>query len=95
MTIPTNVVIDKTTPTIYIDDQPAQNQGYTQNEDNYYVWYTTSFSTHQVTIQFPLPSASIVTASGNLLFIVIVIPEIVLAFTVIATRKMKRTPQDI
>jgi hypothetical protein len=45
-------------PTIYIDSQPVQNQGYTQDTYNYYVWYTTHFSTHQVTIQFAAASKS-------------------------------------
>ena len=35
-----------------IDGQRAANQGHTQDADNYYVWFTTSFSTHQVDIAF-------------------------------------------
>ena len=63
ITIPKSAITYGTTPTIYIDGQPAQDQGYTQDTNNYYVWYTTSFSTHQVSIVFtttpnntPLPS---------------------------------------
>ncbi|MCW4006046.1 MAG: hypothetical protein NWF04_05560 [Candidatus Bathyarchaeota archaeon] len=41
-----------TTPVIYIDGEPVQEQGYTEDANNYYIWYTTSFSTHQITIQF-------------------------------------------
>ncbi len=44
-------------PTIYIDDQKAENQGYTQYADNYYVWFTTHFSTHEVSIEFTELSA--------------------------------------
>lgn len=57
-----NMTIPKTqnlqgTPAIYIDGSLAENQGYTQDADNYYVWYTTHFSTHQITIVFtPLQS---------------------------------------
>jgi len=47
-----------TTPTVYIDNQPAQNQGYTQDSNNYYVWYTTHFSTHEVSIVFNATSPS-------------------------------------
>lgn len=47
-----------TTPTIYIDNQTTQNQGYTQDANNYYVWYTTHFSTHQITIEFTKTSSS-------------------------------------
>jgi hypothetical protein len=52
MTIPKSAIPFGTSPIIYIDNQAAQNQGYTQDPNNYYVWYTTHFSTHQITIQF-------------------------------------------
>ena len=58
ITIPKSAVPYGTTPTIYIDDQPAQNQGYTQDTNNYYVWYTTHFSTHQISIVFTKTSSS-------------------------------------
>ncbi len=53
-----NIIISKNTipygkiPAIYIDNQLASNQGYTQDDNNYYVWYSTHFSTHQVSIVF-------------------------------------------
>ncbi len=52
MTIPKNEVPFGKMPIIYIDTQLAPNQGNTQDEANYYVWYTTHFSTHQVSIEF-------------------------------------------
>ena len=52
MTIQKSLICNDTIPTIYIDDQIAENQGYAQDGDNYYVWYTTDFSTHQVSIVF-------------------------------------------
>jgi len=61
ITIPKSAVPYGTTPTIYIDGQQAQAQGYTQDDSNYYVWFTTDFSTHQVNITFittPTPSPS-------------------------------------
>jgi hypothetical protein len=58
VTIPKNALINGTTPKIYIDNQPAQNQSYTQDTNNYYVWYTTHFSTHEVSIIFTLPPNS-------------------------------------
>jgi hypothetical protein len=54
VTIPKNAVTNGTTPRIYIENQPSQNQGYTQDINNYYVWYTTHFSTHEVSIVFTL-----------------------------------------
>ena len=58
ITIPKSAVPYGTTPTIYIDGQPAQNQGYTQDTNNYYVWYTTLFTTHKVSIEFTTASSS-------------------------------------
>ena len=58
ITIPKNLVPPNTTPLIFIDEVPAQNQGYTQAADNYYVWYTTHFSTHQISIMFTSTTSS-------------------------------------
>jgi N-acetylneuraminic acid mutarotase len=61
ITIPKSAVSYGTTPTIYIDGQQAQAQGYTQDHSSYCVWFTTEFSTHQVNITFitmPTPSPS-------------------------------------
>ncbi len=58
ITIPKTALTYGTTPTIYIDNQPAQNQGYTQDTNNYYVWYTTHFSTHKISIVFTKTSSS-------------------------------------
>ena len=61
MTIPKSAVTQGSTPKIYIDNQLASNQGYTQDTNNYYVWYTTQFSTHHISIVFtttPIPEFS-------------------------------------
>ncbi len=57
-----NVTIQKTmvpnaaSVAVLIDGQIAQNQGYSQNANYYYVWFTTHFSTHQVSIVFATDS---------------------------------------
>jgi len=58
ITTPKSAVPYGATPSIYIDNQPAQDQGYTQDANNYYVWYTTHFSTHEVSIVFTTTSSS-------------------------------------
>jgi hypothetical protein len=58
ITIPKSAVSYGTTPIIYIDSQPAKDQGYTQDSNNYYVWYTTTFSTHKISIVFTTTSSS-------------------------------------
>ena len=85
VTIPKSAVSYGTTPTTYIDNQLVQDQGYTQDAGNYYVWFTTHFSTHQVAIQFagsPLTAAS---PERVITFTIIVIAA-VLVFTIVIKR---------
>jgi len=55
ITLPKILIHDGTSPTIYVDDEKAENQGYTQDTDNYYVWYTTDLSRNQISIIFKVP----------------------------------------
>jgi hypothetical protein len=85
ITIPKSAVSYGTTPTIYIDNQPVQDQGYTQDAGNYYAWFTTHFSTHQVTIQFagyPLTA----TSSEHVITLTIIVIAAVLVFTIVIKR---------
>jgi parallel beta-helix repeat protein len=52
ITIPKSAVPYGTSPIVTINGTQASNQGYTQDSSNYYIWYTTHFSTHQVSIIF-------------------------------------------
>jgi outer membrane protein assembly factor BamB len=52
ITIPRNVVSYGKIPAVYIDEQKVESQGYTQDTDNYYVWFTMHFSQCEVTITF-------------------------------------------
>ena len=65
VTIPKNSVTYGTKPTIFIDDQPASNQGCTQDNNNYYVWYITHFSSHQISIIFTMTVSPSLTAANN------------------------------
>jgi hypothetical protein len=85
VTIPKSAVSYGTTPTIYIDNQPVQDQGYTQDAGNYYAWFTTHFSTHKVTIQFagyPLTA----TSSEHVITLTIIVIAAVLVFTIVIKR---------
>jgi hypothetical protein len=53
ITIPKAALFYQTAPVIYIDSDITQNQGYTEDASNFYVWYITHFSTHAVAIIFP------------------------------------------
>jgi YVTN family beta-propeller protein len=65
ITIPISEIPYGTTPTVYIDAQSASNQGFTQDSSKYYVWYTTHFSTHQITIVYSWAILQ-VAISGNI-----------------------------
>jgi hypothetical protein len=90
MTIPKIAIPYGTNPFVYIDGRLAPDQGYTQNDNNYYVWYTTQFSTHQVTIQFAVPPTPQVVPSGLVLAVGIPVTAIILVLAVLAIKLPRR-----
>lgn len=52
ITIPKSQVPLGSKPVIYIDNLPIDSQGYTQDVENYYVWFMTHFSINDVKIVF-------------------------------------------
>ena len=87
ITIPKSTIPYGTTPVVYIDGQPAQDQGYTEDAQNYYVWFTAHFSTHQVEISFtgqppqPLPAW---------VFVVVAVAIVAAAIAVLLVARQKR-----
>jgi hypothetical protein len=80
ITIPKSTVVFAHTPTIFltIDGKIAEQYGCTQDSDNYYVWFTTHYSTHDISIVFGQEktganSLSIVTLGGTVTAAVIVV----------------------
>ena len=94
ITIPKAAISFGQSLVVFIDGQPALNQGYTQDSNNFYVWYTTQFSTHQMKIQFTGPLKSQASSFGPLLAVGIIAPEIILVYTVIAVRRLRRKPEN-
>jgi hypothetical protein len=90
ITIPISAVPYGTTPTIYIDGQPASNQGYIQDSNNYYLWYTTQFSTHQVSIVFTAKSSIPEFPSSVILSLVIILAVSVSVVLTLRNRKMSK-----
>jgi hypothetical protein len=87
LTIPRSAVPYGNTPTVYIDGQQVQNQGYTEDPQNFHVWFTAHFSTHQIEISFtgrttqPLPWTTIA--------IVIVAIAVAIGILTVAMQKRK------
>jgi hypothetical protein len=79
-------------PTLYIDGQ-AQNQGFTEDSSNYYVWYTVHFSTHEVSIVFTSPVTN--TSSPTVTYAVAIVITLLLAIAAVVVvlnrRKNKKT----
>jgi len=94
MTIPKTAILYGVKPVVFIEEQQAINQGYTQDSENFYVWYTTQFSTHQVKIQFAGPLASQAGSFEPVFAISLIVPEIVLIYIVIAVKRLRRRPED-
>jgi hypothetical protein len=81
-----------TTLVVYIDGQSAVEQGYTQDSQNYYVWYTTHFSTHNVELRFAGQPTS---TSGSPMLMygaIIAVIAIAIAIAAIAVTKRKNKP---
>jgi hypothetical protein len=63
VTIPISAIPYGTTPTIYFKNQRAQDQGYAQDDTNYYVWCTAYFTDYfygDLTILFTTASPSVI-----------------------------------
>jgi hypothetical protein len=96
MTIPLSLLPDGLAPAIYIDGVLAADQGYTQDSSNYYVWFTTHFSTHQITINFTkAPSnpeqSGLVTIYGIIIAAAIIATATALLFTVTKRSRKKES----
>jgi hypothetical protein len=94
MTIPKTAILYGTAPVVFIDGQQAKNQGYTQDPENFYVLYSTQFSTHQIKIQFVVPLMPQQSSFTTVLTICFIIPEIVVVYTVIAVKRLRRKPEN-
>jgi hypothetical protein len=92
MTIPKTAIPYEILPLVYIDGLEALNQGFTQDTDNFYIWYTTQFSTRHMIIQFTVPK-NLQATFGSLLAVGLIVPEIVLIYTVIALKRLRRKPE--
>jgi hypothetical protein len=67
ITIPKTILAPGTTAIVYIDGKTAKNQTFSEDTDNYYISFTTHFSTHQITIVFKSASTSEASAAKSAL----------------------------
>jgi len=95
MTIPKTAISYGASPEVYIDGLAASYQGYTQDGKSFYVWFTAGSGVHHVSIQFVVVSSISSGFFSEPVFAVgITVPEIVSVFTVIAVRRLRRSPDE-
>ena len=75
-TIPKSAVDFGTAPKVYIDNTQTADQGYCQDESNYYVWFTTQFSSHEVSIVFSASVSKAELLSQNTIYLVVAIAAV-------------------
>ncbi|MHB8567875.1 MAG: hypothetical protein ACYC7D_12785 [Nitrososphaerales archaeon] len=98
VTIPKSAVPSGYTPTVYVDGARALDQSYAQDQNNYYVYFTTHFSTHHVLFSFTqgsstatttTTSSSTVSTGGSSLIPVATIAIIMILFGAIFVRRKR------
>ena len=95
VTIPKSAIPYGITPTIYIDGQQASNQGYTQDSNSYYAWYT-YFSTHKASIVFattspsPSPTPQLSLPIGLIYGVAVAVAIVAIVSVVLVFRKSKK-----
>ena len=89
MTIPKAEVSNGISPVVYIDSQQSSSQGYTEDANNFYVWYTTNSGTHQISMQLEIPSTS-KASSLPIIFVGVTVAEIISIFTIISVRRLRQ-----
>jgi hypothetical protein len=93
MTIPKTAVYHGTSPVVYIDGLQASQQGYTQDANSFYVWFTTIQSLHHASIQFAV-SPILLASVEPVLVVSLTVPEVISVFTVIAIRRLRQKPEN-
>jgi len=66
ITIAKSRIPQATTPVIYVDNKVVPEQGYTQDANNYYVWYIVHFSTHRIVIDLSPDSSATPQATNRI-----------------------------
>jgi hypothetical protein len=90
-TIPKSAVDFGATPTVYIDNAQAKSQGYCEDESNYYVWFTTHFSSHDICIVFLAQVSKAESLTQNLMYIVTVVVTISASVSGLIVYKKRET----
>ncbi len=86
ITVPKAMVTCGVKPTIYINNQVAQNQGFFEDSSSYHFWYKTIFSSYELSIVFVANHSTIEFPTSVILTIVAIVP---LSLAMVALKKHK------
>lgn len=89
VTIPISAIPYGTTPTVYVNNGVAQNQGYSHDSKNYYIWFKTDYSTYELSVAFETQPAPANFPIWVILAIVIIVVVSILAVFLQKTFKTK------
>jgi peptidoglycan/xylan/chitin deacetylase (PgdA/CDA1 family) len=104
ITIPKRLVPSGATVTITNQGQPTQDHSFVEDNNNYYVWFTTHFSIHEISIAFttttysPNPSVSPIQTQSSLLHetifgLAVAVAILVNISVMLLLRKVRRNQQ--
>jgi hypothetical protein len=87
LTIPRSAITYGAAPKVFFDNQLAEDQGYTEDADNYYVWCTTHFNSYF----FGTSTILFASSSSNTFVVIVVIAAIgAIAALLLYYKKRKR-----
>ena len=86
VTIPKNAVSGWSVPIVYVDNQKCENQGCTQDTNNYYAWFTTHFSTHNVSIVFSEKTQNLDVSWLTIVLAAVVISPVIVLVAVLGNK---------
>ncbi len=84
ITVPKTAVPNGVTPKVYLNDQVATAQGFSQDANNYYIWYKTLFSNYELSIVFALKAVPTDFPVAAILSIVVIVS---VSFATVLLRK--------
>lgn len=88
ITVPKSAVAYGVIPKVYLNGQVATDQGFSQDANNYYVWYKTLFSNYELSIVFALRAVPTEFPMAAVLSIVVIV--FVSFATVILRKKIEQ-----
>ncbi len=91
LTIPKSVISFGTKPTIYINNQLENDQNYTQEANNYYVFLTTNSSTNNVSIIFKTVPVIVSIQTLTIVAVILVFSAVFFASLLLYRRRRKTT----